>query len=84
MKKCECGAEIEDKYEMCFMCLKKKKQEESKQSGSEIVSELGKINNNLYYLRRALGIILRDKHEIELKWEKVDDEKSDFVEKELE
>ena len=84
MKKCECGAEIEDKYEQCFNCMKKKRQEESSKSQSEIVTELGKLNNNLYYLRRAWGIILRDGHKKELKWEEVSSGKSDFVEKELE
>ena len=78
MGKCtECGTIVEDKYKYCLDCLKKIK--EGNQN-ADTVSELGKLNNNLYYLRRGLAIILREKYNKKVDWNKAkkDFEESDF------
>ena len=59
MKKCKCGADIDDKYSMCLTCLEKIKQSNSNVDNSEIIKSLIHLNWNagsmmknqrLYYL----------------------------------
>jgi hypothetical protein len=60
MGKCECGAEIDDKYIYCVNCVKKK-QQANKEVGAvretpagasgDLADLLSKINSNLYALR---------------------------------
>ena len=59
MKKCKCGADIDDKYSMCLTCLEKTKQQNSSVDTGEILKTLIHLNWNagsmmknqrLYYL----------------------------------
>jgi len=69
MKKCNCGKEIDEKYEMCLDCLNKIKQANASQ---EIIRELGKLNNNLYAQRTIQEYELFMNHNKFLKWDKED------------
>jgi len=69
MKKCNCGKEIDEKYEMCVDCLKKVKQANASQ---EIIRELGKLNNNLYALRTIQDYELFMKYGKTIFWDKED------------
>lgn len=79
MGKCEkCDAEIDDKYNYCLKCLNEIKAENKGVDNKELITALGKINNNLYYLRRATAIQLKHSFNLEIIWDK---SKKDFVEK---
>ena len=47
MKKCKCGADIDDKYSMCLDCLGKTKQQNSNADNSEILKTLIHLNWNM-------------------------------------
>jgi len=69
MGKCEdCGADIDDNYKVCFPCSNKRKQ--SNNGTSDVVGELGKLNNNLYALRTMQEFILKETFKHELAWNK--------------
>ena len=79
MGKCEdCGATIDDNYKVCFDCSKKRKQEVS--GNSEVVRELGKLNNNLYALRTIQEAFLEAKLKKKLAWNVVD-KRFDIIDK---
>ena len=46
MKKCKCGADIDDKYSMCLTCLEKIKSSNSNADNSEILKTLQYLNWN--------------------------------------
>lgn len=78
MANCEgCGIELHnDKYKYCWDCSQQIKQKKQA-SGEAITDELSHINNNLYFIRRALSALLRETHGIEIVWNKT---KKDFEE----
>lgn len=73
----KCGnPKKDDQYEYCWDCAQALKQ--AKQSNNEaLVDELSHINNNVYFIRRALAVIIRESYGIEIHWES---SKKDFVE----
>ena len=76
---CEkCGTEIDNQYKYCLKCLNDIKAANKDVSNKELITALGQINNNLYYLRRATALLLKDKYKTEIVWDKT---KKDFVEK---
>lgn len=78
-KKCEqCGiADIDEKYKICQKCHNENLAEKKNENGA-ILKELGAINNNLYFLRRAMAIQLKQQFGKTIIWDK---EKKDFIEK---
>ena len=75
----KCGIEINDKYEFCFKCSQGlKKESNEKPENSELLKALGQINNNLFYLRTALAVILKKDYKTVLEWSK---EEKNFKEK---
>jgi len=70
----QCGIEVSGKYEYCFECNKKQQDSKAK-SGEAIVDGLSKINNNLYFIRTALAVVLKQNHNCEVVWNK---DKKDF------
>lgn len=67
MGKCEdCGTEINDQYKVCFECSKKRKAQNN--GSKDIVSELGKLNNNLYALRTMGEHFLAELCDKQLDW----------------
>lgn len=81
MGKCkDCGTDIDDRYEYCINCYKKKQQGAKQDSNKELIKALGAINNNLYCIRRQGAISLRESFNIEIVWSK---KQKDFIEKEM-
>jgi len=75
MGSCEdCGTEIDDKYIVCVSCLKKRnaanKKVAAEKGSDQVVSELGKLNNNLYALRTMLEFAIEETFEKKLVWSK--------------
>ncbi len=58
MKKCKCGADIDDKYSMCLTCLDKIKQSNSSIDTSEILKKLEQMNWNLGSISQTLKLTL--------------------------
>lgn len=76
-----CGIKISDQYVFCKECNDKRTISVSNALKSdEIINELSKINNNLYFLRVALSIILEKKLKTEVYWDK---EVKKFVQRNL-
>lgn len=73
----DCGAQIADNYKVCIGCANKRKAGAARVQNKDVVDALGKLNNNLYCLRRQLGVILRQKYSVKIEWDK---KKKDFVE----
>ena len=80
MGKCgKCDIEIDDKYKFCFACSQEMKtQAEPQQDG--LIVQMQKNNNNLYKLTRQLDVLIREKYNIAVVWDK---EQHDFIEKKL-
>lgn len=70
MKNCLiCKKEIPDQYIYCAECAVKEKKEKEvskEQNNKDIIAELSKINNNLYFLRTAFAILLKKEYKTEI------------------
>ena len=82
LKKClECGVDIADNYVYCAKCakeIKEDKKQAQKTESPQDTTELSKINNNLYFIRTALAVMLKQNYKIEIVWSK---EKKAFIER---
>lgn len=65
-----CGKSILDKYIYCQGCNEKRNPVSNSLKSDEIINELSKINNNLYFLRVALSLILEKQFKMEVYWDK--------------
>lgn len=68
----ECGNKKDERYQVCAACHKKRMQAEPKSNGP---SELSKLNNNLYAIRRLLNYQVQMKYGKTLAW---NGQKKDF------
>lgn len=75
----DCGVAIQDQYIVCAPCSTKRKQNRTPEN-DPLLKAIGAVNNNLYFLRRALEIQLRETFKTSIVWDKT---KKDFVEKKL-
>lgn len=65
MKNCPgCGSKIEDRYDLCSNCYRKKQDEKD----SEIPNLLSNINNNLYAIRTILDEMAYQTSKKRLMW----------------